>query len=112
MPTNAEMAARLLGDAAGFFRNMGKSNAEIKKQMDENGAIFDRMAEVMRSQPEGAQGELRYAKIAGDMLRNAARFYRSVGDKNEPIREQLYRSAEIYDQLAQLVTDAPLGWMD
>jgi hypothetical protein len=112
MPTNAEMTARLLGDAAGFFRNMGKSNADIKKQMDENAAIFDRMAEVMRTQPEGRQGELAYSKVAGDMLKNAAKFYLSVGQQNEPIREQLERSAEIYHQLAQLVAEDPLGWMD
>ncbi len=112
MPTNAEMTARLLGDAAGFFRNMGRTNAELKKQMDENAAIFSQMASVMRTQPEGGQGELRYSKIAGDMLRNAAKFYRSIGQQNEPLKEQLDMSADIYDQLSKLVTDDPSGWMD
>lgn len=112
MPTNAEMAARLLGDSAGFFRRMGSSNIEIKAQMNENAELFEQMAALMRTDPEGAQGSIRYARLAGDMLRNAAKFYRSIGQQNEPLKEQLEMSAGIYERLAILVCDAPLGWMD
>ena len=36
MATNAEIAAKLLRDAATFFRHVGEQNDPIKDQMDSN----------------------------------------------------------------------------
>jgi hypothetical protein len=54
MPTNAELAARLLRDAAQFFRTIGQQNSPLKVQMDENATIFDQVADLVEADPTGA----------------------------------------------------------
>jgi hypothetical protein len=112
MPTHAELAVTLLNDAATFFRNMANSNAAIRRQMMENAVVFEQMAKTLTEQPDGAAGTVRYAALAGDLLKNAASFFHSVAEENEPIKEQMHRSADIYEQLAKLVAENPLGVMD
>ena len=53
-----------------------------------------------------------HAQIAGKLLRDAATFFRNVGDQNEPLREQMYDNATVYDQVAQLLEANPLGEID
>jgi intracellular multiplication protein IcmJ len=108
--THASMAAQFLRDASGFFERMPAQGAD--SSMHENARIFGRMAQLLEKEPMGAQGEIRYAKVGADMLRNAARLYRSVGKVNEPIREQLNESADIYARLADLLETDPGGLMD
>lgn len=40
MPTHAELASKLLADAASFFRTLGDQNQPLKEQMDENANVF------------------------------------------------------------------------
>ncbi len=53
MATNAEIAARLLRDAAGFFRSVGEQNAPLKEHMDNNAQAFEIMADRVESDPMG-----------------------------------------------------------
>jgi len=53
MATNAEIAARLLRDAAGFFRSVGEQNAPLKEHMDNNAQAFEVMAERVEADPLG-----------------------------------------------------------
>lgn len=112
MPTHAALAVTLLKDAATFFRNMANSNAAIKDQMTQNANAFEQMADAMTRQPEGAVGNQSYANLTADLLKNAAIFFRSVAEQNEPIRDQMLHSADIYDRMAALVAQNPLGVMD
>ncbi len=53
MATNAEIAARLLRDAAGFFRSVGEQNPPLKEHMDNNAQAFEIMADRVETDPTG-----------------------------------------------------------
>ncbi|MPZ11643.1 MAG: hypothetical protein GEU89_15755 [Kiloniellaceae bacterium] len=53
MATNAEIAARLLRDAAGFFRSVGEQNPPLKDHMDHNAQAFEVIAERVEVDPTG-----------------------------------------------------------
>lgn len=53
MPTNSELAAKLLSDAAMFFRDVGKQNPGVKEQMDENANVYDQVAQLVATDPTG-----------------------------------------------------------
>lgn len=53
MATNAEIAARLLRDAAGFFRSVGEQNEPLKEHMDNNAQAFELMADRVEADPLG-----------------------------------------------------------
>lgn len=51
MSTNAEIAAKLLRDAAEFFRHVGEQNDPIKPQMDHNARAFEVVADLVEERP-------------------------------------------------------------
>ena len=57
MPTHAELAARLLRDAAEFFRTVAQQNAPIREQMTENASVFEEVATLVETDPTGTVEE-------------------------------------------------------
>jgi len=53
MPSNAEVAAKLLRDAAGFFISIGQQNPDINPDMEINAKTFRGIAALVESDPEG-----------------------------------------------------------
>lgn len=53
MPSHSQLAAKLLRDAAVFFRTIGDQNPPLKIQMDENAVVFDQVAELVEKDPTG-----------------------------------------------------------
>ena len=53
MPTHAELAGRLLKDAAKFFRTIGEQNEALKPQMEQNADVFEQVAELVENDPNG-----------------------------------------------------------
>ena len=53
MPTHAELAARLLRDAAQFFRSIGQQNDQLNEQMSENANVFEQVATLVETDPNG-----------------------------------------------------------
>jgi hypothetical protein len=53
MPTHAQLAAKLLRDAATFFRNVAAQNAELADQMNENAAVYEQVADLTEANPLG-----------------------------------------------------------
>ncbi len=53
MPTHAELAARLLRDAAIFFRTVSEQNPALKDAMDENAQVFEDVAQMVETDPLG-----------------------------------------------------------
>ena len=53
MPSHAEVAAKLLRDAAGFFQTVGDQNPELKEQMGQNATVFQQVAELVERDPTG-----------------------------------------------------------
>ena len=53
MPSHAELAAKLLRDAASFFRTVGEQNEPLKEQMTENADVFEQVAALVEQDPTG-----------------------------------------------------------
>jgi hypothetical protein len=53
MPSHAALAAKLLRDAAVFFRTIGEQNPPLKIQMDENADVFEQVATLVEQDPTG-----------------------------------------------------------
>ncbi len=54
MSTNAEIAAKLLRDAAAFFRHVADQNAPIREQMNSNAQAYEVVADMVESEPTGS----------------------------------------------------------
>ncbi len=53
MATYAHLAAKLLRDAATFFRNVGAQNQPLKEQMDDNASVYEQVADLVEKDPMG-----------------------------------------------------------
>jgi hypothetical protein len=53
MTTNAQLAARLLREAAGIYRTLGGDDTEVRQQMDDFGTLYERVADMVELDPEG-----------------------------------------------------------
>ncbi len=53
MATHADLAAKLLMDAATFFRNVGEQNPELRDQMNENADVYEEVADLLINDPTG-----------------------------------------------------------
>ncbi len=53
MLTHAQLAAKLLRDAAVFFRTIGEQNPPLKIQMDELAVVYEKGAEMIEHDPMG-----------------------------------------------------------
>ena len=112
MPTHAELAGKLLADAAGFFKTLAEQNPEIQQEMTENATVFEQMATLITQQPEGEANGQAHKDLAGRLLKDAATFFRTLGEQNEPLKEQMEENANIYDQIADLLMQNPLGVLE
>jgi len=54
MATNAQLAAKLLRDAATFFRNVGAQNAPLREQMNDNASVYEQVADLLEQNPMGS----------------------------------------------------------
>ncbi len=50
-----------------------------------------------------------YVELATKLLRDAAGFFRNVGEQNAPMKEQMFDNADVYEQVADLLEDNPNG---
>ncbi len=53
MPSHAELAGRLLRDAAKIFRPVGQQNTALQPQMEENATVFEQVATLVEQDPTG-----------------------------------------------------------
>ena len=53
MVTPTQLAAKLLRDAAVFFRTIGEQNPPLKQQMEENATVFEQVATLVEKDPSG-----------------------------------------------------------
>ena len=51
--TYARLAAKLLRDAATFFRNVATTNPDLAEQMKDNASVYDLVADLVESDPLG-----------------------------------------------------------
>lgn len=112
MPTHAELASKLLIDAADFFITLGEQNPPLADQMEENSTVFKQMSALLMQEPEGALNETPHAELAGKLLVDAATFFTTLAEQNEPIKDQMLENANVYKQIGELVMANPLGVLD
>lgn len=53
MPSHAQLAAKLLRDAATFFKTIAEQNPPLQEQMSENASVFEQVADLVESNPTG-----------------------------------------------------------
>ena len=53
MTTYAQLASKLLRDAATFFRNVGAQNEPLQDQMNDNASVYEQVADLLEKDPEG-----------------------------------------------------------
>ena len=53
MSTHAQLAARLLRDAAVFFRTVGEQNPPLAETMGDNAKVFEDVAALVENDPLG-----------------------------------------------------------
>lgn len=109
MPSHAELASKLLSDAAVFFRTLAEQNEDLKEQMTENADVFDQMSGLIGQDPAGNLNGTPYSELVGKLLKDAAVFFRTLAEQNEPIKEQMTENATVFDQIGDLVTQDPTG---
>ncbi len=51
--TYAELGAKLLRDAATFFRNVGTQNPPLAEQMNDNASVYEQVADLLEQDPAG-----------------------------------------------------------
>ena len=69
--THAELAARLLRDAAAFFNTLGNQNPPIRDQMRENASVFQKVADLVEADPTGTLSDAEDDEGIIDDLRKA-----------------------------------------
>lgn len=50
-----------------------------------------------------------YAEITGQLLKDAAAFFRTLAEQNHTIADQMNQNATVFEQLSALVVQDPLG---
>ncbi len=53
MATYAQVSARMLRDAATFFRNVAAQNEALREQLDDNATVYETMADLLEKDPFG-----------------------------------------------------------
>lgn len=112
MPTHAELAGKLLFDAAAFFKTLAEQNPDIQKEMTENATVFEQMAALIGNEPNGTIDDKSHGELAGRLLKDAAEFFKTLAEQNEPLQEQMNENARVFEQVAELVTSDPMGEME
>ena len=108
-PTVAVVAGKLLADAATFFDKLGDENAQLKEQMAENASVFRQMGDLLTKDPKGSLDGNSYGELAGKLLVDAAAFFRTLGEQNAGLKEQMSENATVFEHVGKMVKSDPLG---
>lgn len=50
-----------------------------------------------------------HAQLAAQLLRDAAAFFQTIGEQNEPLKSQMMENAAVFSEVAMLVENDPTG---
>lgn len=115
MPSHAELASRLLTDAARFLKAIAEQAPALKPEMDENAATFEQISALIVQDPTGSVVEnnggqtASHAELAGRLLNDDAGFFRNVGVQDQVLRAQMDEKAAVFEEVAALVAQDPTG---
>lgn len=107
METYAQLSSNLLIEAANFLLKLAEQDESSRPQMEENANVFRQVAGMIKDDPNGSVEDLSHAEMASRLLKDAATFFRSIAEQNQPIAEQMNNNADVYEELSTLVREAP-----
>ena len=53
-----------------------------------------------------------YTELAIKLLRDAAGFFRNVGEQNRPLKSEMFDNADVYEHVADLLEEDPAGQIE
>lgn len=53
-----------------------------------------------------------HVELAIALLRDAAGFFRNVGEQNRPLENEMFDNADVYDRVADLLEEDPTGQIE
>lgn len=53
-----------------------------------------------------------YAEVSAKLLVDSAAFFRTLAEQNEPLKQQMTENADVFEQMAVLLNQAPEGELD
>lgn len=53
-----------------------------------------------------------HVELAIALLRDAAGFFRNVGEQNRPLKCEMFDNADVYERVADLLEDDPSGTIE
>ena len=53
-----------------------------------------------------------HVELAIKLLRDAAGFFRNVGEQNRSLKSEMFDNAEVYERVADLLEDDPAGLIE
>ena len=109
MPTYTQVASQLLNDAAMFFKNVAESNADVAQDMLTNAEVFENLAGLLLNDPSGSTGGEAHTSMAAKLLGDSSKFFLSLANDNEPIREQMTENAKVFHEISLRLADDPFG---
>lgn len=114
LPDNsvAVLAAKLMKDAASFFRSLADQNDTLRQQMVENATVYDQVSDLVLTDPTGALSEgdgssASHVNLASRLLADAADFFDALGEANEPLAEQMMENATVFREMVRLLEKDP-----
>lgn len=108
----AALSAKLLADAATFFRTIAEQNPALRTQMTENAGTFDHVASMLRQNPAEILGPVNgesvtAAALSAKLLQDAARFFETIAQENAPLASQMVENAGVFRELADRMLNDP-----
>ena len=56
--------------------------------------------------------QIPHTQLATKLLRDAAGFFRNVGEQNSSMQEQMFENADVYEQVADILEADPAGTIE
>jgi hypothetical protein len=110
--THAELSSRLLFEAADFFRKLAGQDKTLQESLEDNARIFEQLGRLLLDDPTGSTNDQSHAGMAAKCMKDSSVFFRSLGEKNPPIAEQMEMNAGVYEDLADRLLADPLGVLE
>lgn len=111
--SHAELAGKLLSDAATFFDTLARENPPIAVQMSENAEVYRQIGVLVGKKPTDLieDGGAAHFELADKLLRDAADFFLTLGEQNSLLAGQMSENAYVFKQLADLLSENPTGYL-
>jgi len=96
-------------EAALFLKALAEQDENTEDRLVENAKIFEQVSQLLEDDPHQVLNETKVTDVAHRLLIDGGIFFKSIGEHNEEIKEQMEMNAGVYERLAELVKNDPDG---